>query len=159
MGGGGEKDHQLIINFKIPLANGVKSLYNHISLLICDYTKNGPITSSQQQQGISVFSYCKLSSASDWTARMVPPDLEAFLSHLNSSKWDLSLAGDSFDDAGNIIEHIYCFVAKANDFSIVEGKNQFVSKWSRYDSKDTEGHWEVQHIVSFLFVTAFITKQ
>lgn len=98
-------------------------------------------------------------TTSDWAARMVASDSEVFLSCLNNSKWDLSLAGDSFDDAGNIIEHTYCFAAKANDFSIVESKNQFVSKWSRYDSKEAEGHWEVQHIVSFLLVTAFITKQ
>lgn len=132
---------------------------NHISLLICDCTKNSPIPSSQQQQGTSVFSHGKLSSASDWTARMVPPDLEVFLYHLSNSKWDLSLAGDSFDDASNIIEHIYCFAAKANDFSIVGSKNQFVSEWSRNDSKEAERHWEVQCIVSFLFMTAFIIKQ
>lgn len=35
MGRGEEKkDHQLIINVKIPSGNGIKSLYNHISLLI-----------------------------------------------------------------------------------------------------------------------------
>lgn len=93
----------------------------------------------------------QLSSASAWTARMGPPDWEVFLYHLSNSKWDVRLAGDSCDDAGNIIEHIYCFAAKANDFSIVGSKNQFVSEWSRYDSKEAERHWEVQCIVSFLF--------